>query len=158
MRRIIVGASFCLFSMLVGIAHGIEPANSTLGVTVEHAWVRAMPPGQPNTAAYFVLKNNGNANIVITGASSNLAKEAQIHHSRHIDGYMRMERLESVALDSGETVEFTPGGIHLMLLGLEQMPAVGSTVNLCLLLSSGSVVCVDAPVRKSAGESSHDHH
>ena len=158
MRRIIVGISFCLFLMSVGIANGVEPANSTLGLTVERAWVRAMPPSAHNTAAYFVLKNNGDANIVITGASSDSAKEAQIHHSRHIDGYTRMERLESVALGPGETVEFTPGGIHLMLLGLEQMPAVGSTVTLCLILISGPAICVDAPVRKSAGESSHDHH
>ncbi|MEH6571005.1 MAG: copper chaperone PCu(A)C [Halioglobus sp.] len=158
MRRIIVGMSFCLFLMLVGIANGIEPANSTLGVTVERAWVRAMPPSTRNTAAYFALKNNGNANIVITGASSDSAKEAQIHHSRDIDGYMSMERLESVALGPGETVEFTPGGIHLMLLGLEQVPAVGGTVNLCLLLTSGPAICVDAPVRKSAAKNSHDHH
>ena len=158
MRRIIVGISFCLFLMLVEIANGIEPVNSTLGPTVERAWVRAMPPGQQNTAAYFALKNNGDVNIVITGASSDIAREAQIHRSQHIDGYMRMERLESVALGPGESVEFTPGGIHMMLLGLEQMPAVGSTVTLCLLLASGPAVCVDAPVRKSASESSHDHH
>ena len=120
--------------------------------------MRAMPPTQRNTAAYFVVKNNGDTEIVITGATSNSADDAQIHHSRDIDGYMRMERLESITLAPDETVEFTPGGIHLMLLGLEPMPAVGSTVNLCLMLAAGPAVCADAPVRKSAGESSHDHH
>ena len=157
-RRIIVGMSFCLFLVLAGVANSAEPSSSTLGVTVEDAWVRAMPPTQHNTAAYFTVKNNGDAEIVITGATSDSADEAQIHQSRDIDGYMRMERLESIILAPAETVEFTPGGIHLMLLGLEQMPAVGSTVNLCLLLASGPAVCADAPVRKSAGESSHDHH
>ena len=158
MRRIILGISFCVFLVVAGVANSAEPASSTPGVTMAGAWVRAMPPTQHNTAAYFAVKNNGDANIVITGATSDSAKEAQIHHSRHIDGYMRMERLESVTLAPDETVEFTPGGIHLMLLGLEQMPAVGNTVNLCLLLTTGPAVCVDAPVRKSAGESSHDHH
>jgi copper(I)-binding protein len=158
MRRIIVGMSFCLSLVVGGIANSAEPASSTPGMTVEDAWVRAMPPTQKNTAAYFAVKNTGDGELVITGATSDSAQDAQIHHSRQVDGYMRMERLESILLAPGETVEFTPGGIHLMLLGLERMPAVGSAVNLCLLLASGPAVCVDAPVRKSAGESSHAHH
>jgi copper(I)-binding protein len=158
MRRIIVGMSFFLSFVVGGIAHSTESASSAPSVTVGDAWVRAMPPTQKNTAAYFVVKNTGDAEIVVIGAASDSAQDAQIHHSRQVDGYMRMERLERIMLAPGETVEFTPGGIHLMLLGLERMPAVGSTVNLCLLLASGPAACVDAPVRKSAGDSSHAHH
>lgn len=158
MRRITAGMAFPLFLISGGMVNAVEPNIGGADVTIESAWVRAMPPTQRSTAAYLSVKNNGDAPIVISGARSDSAKETQIHTSSDVDGYMRMERIESIELGARETLEFAPGGLHLMLLGLEQMPARGSTVNLCLLLASGSAICADAPVRKSAGESSHHHH
>lgn len=128
-------------------------------LVVSGAWVRALPPGQPNTAAYMTVTNSGAIPVTVVGASVAIAKTAEIHTTREVDGYQRMEQLARVEVAPGQSLEFAPGGIHLMLLGLAQMPAPGDKVPLCLLLAGGGEVCTVADVRKTAaGQQSHEHH
>ena len=130
-------------------------------IAIEGAWVRAMPPTQRTTAAYFAVTNSGREAVEIIGVTAELAERAEIHVSRELDGYTRMERLDTVSLAPEQTVHLTPGGMHLMLMGLEQMPAPGTRVNICLLFSSGQSRCMDAPVRKGqpdSGAEAHQHH
>jgi copper(I)-binding protein len=70
-----------------------------------------------------------------------------------------MVQLEQLELAPGQVLALAPGGTHLMLLGLDHMPAPGDVVPLCLQLAAGDQVCTAADVRKSAAApSSHDHH
>lgn len=136
-------------------------AEQDVTLELDNAWVRALPPFQPNTAAYLTLLNRGEVAVSIVGASSDLADRVELHTTRKIDGLMRMEQLQGLALAPGEQVELAPGGTHLMLLGLEYMPAPGDEVRLCLQLASGNEVCTEAQVRKSADEpdgQNHQHH
>ena len=137
-----------------------QAAVDTSTVTIENAWVRAMPPTQRSTAAYMTVDNRGDTDLTIVGATAGGAARAEIHISREKDGYMSMEQLESVVLPAGQTVRMTPGGMHLMLLELDKMPPPESLVQLCLNFSTGSQQCVDAPVKKgmAGGQSHHQHH
>ena len=90
-----------------------------------------MPPFQPNSAGYMTISNNRETAIAIVGASSNVSKKTEIHTTRQVDGLMRMEQLDGVALAPGERLELAPGGTHLMLLGLEYRPVAGDDVELC---------------------------
>jgi len=137
------------------------PAAAEQSGVVELAdvWVRALPPTQANTAAYMTVVNRGDTGITIVGASADLAGKVEIHTTREIDGYMRMEQLQSLSVASGQSLQLAPGGTHLMLLGLERMPLTGETVHLCLELAAGDKVCAVAEVRKTAaGQQTHDHH
>ncbi len=123
------------------------------------AWVRALPPTQSNTAAYLTLINRGDTGITVVGASAELAEQVEFHTTREIDGYMRMEQLQNLSVDAGQSLRLAPGGTHLMLLGLERMPSSGETVRLCLQLATGDEICTVAEVRKTAGAmQAHDHH
>jgi copper(I)-binding protein len=136
-------------------------AEQNTALEFENVWVRALPPFQPNTAAYLTLVNRGEAAIAIVGASSNVAEKVELHTTRKIDGLMRMEPLEALAVAPGERVELAPGGMHLMLLGLAYMPAPGDDIRLCLQLVSGEVVCTAAEVRMSDAAldaQDHQHH
>lgn len=130
----------------------------TPGLIVSDAWVRALPPGQPNTAAYMTITNPGAVAVIITGASTEIADRAEIHWTREVDGLQRMEQLPQLQLAPGQSVTLAPGGTHLMLLGLKQMPAPGENVQLCLQLAQGAEVCATAAVRKSAAGGSSHHH
>lgn len=147
-------------AMLVcGLASLSALAAEPAVVAVSDAWVRALPPGQPNTAAYLTVTNPGAATVTIVGASSAISNSAEIHTTREVDGLQRMERLTQLQVPPGGSVSFAPGGTHLMLLGLQRMPAPGEEVKLCLELAPAGEVCTDAPVRKSAaGAQTHEHH
>lgn len=128
-------------------------------VVVEEAWVRALPPNQTNTAAYMTIRNARSEAIVVVGGSSEIAQALEVHHTLEVDGMMRMEQLNELRIAAGEQVSLSPGGIHLMLLGLSSMPAPGDEVSLCLQLASGEEVCTVAPARKStSSNNAHEHH
>ena len=149
-----------LFAALVfSLAPLLSVAAEPAGLTLDGAWVRALPPGQPNTAAYLTATNRGAAAVTIVGAVAAIAAGTEIHTTREVDGLQRMEQVAQLAVAPGQSLAFAPGGTHLMLMGLAQMPVPGEQVRLCLQLAGGEQVCTLAEVRKSAAnEQSHEHH
>ena len=149
-------AALALGLLPLGVAAEQDPP-----LEFENAWVRAMPPFQPNSAGYFTVTNRGDDAIAIVGASSNVAEKVELHTTREVDGLMRMKKLKGLAIAPGERVEFAPGGKHLMLFGLAFRLVPGDDVQICLQLATNEEVCTDAEVRMS-GESSdsadHQHH
>lgn len=144
-----------LFAALLPALASAEP---NAGLALEGAWVRALPPTQTNTAAYLEIANSGAEAVTIVGGRAELAHSVEIHTTREIDGYMRMEQLQQLSVAPGAVVKLAPGGTHLMLLGLDRMPVSGENVQLCLELASGAEVCTEAQVRKTADEQHHHHH
>ncbi len=148
----------CLLLAAGGLTLGAATHAEPAAVTISDAWVRALPPTQRNTAAYLQVHNPGAAPVRITGGSTALAEAVEIHESVSEDGIMRMRQLQALSLAPGETRELAPGGVHLMLLGLERMPAPGDTLSLCLTVEGADPVCSDAPVRRDMGDAGHAHH
>jgi copper(I)-binding protein len=92
----------------------------------------------------------------ITGARATGAREVSLHRTVREGDRVRMDAVGTLRLAPGERVELAPGGLHLMLMGLEQMPAEGASLRLCLVEASGET-CVDAPVRRAAPASGVHH-
>jgi len=147
--------SLSRFSLLV-MALAAGPALAE--VHLSSAWIRALPPTQPVTAAYLEVMNHGQQAVTITGASVEGAGRVEMHTSEEVDGTVRMSRLSDLTVAPGQTVSLAPGGAHLMLFDLSAMPRPGDTRKICLSLASGAEACIEADVRKSAAESQHDHH
>jgi len=127
-------------------------------LVIEDAWVRALPPTQKVTAAYLTVSNRGSEPVAIIGGEVDIAAEVQIHTTREIEGYMRMERLQQLDIPPGGSASLAPGGTHLMLMQLGRMPTVGEKIPLCLTLARGQSVCTEAAVRKTSAAGKHDHH
>jgi periplasmic copper chaperone A len=99
-------------------------------VTVDHAWVRAMAPGQTGTAAYLRLTSDTAAKLI--AVSSPAAKSVELHGSEMRDGIMSMRAVESLDLPARETVELKPGGLHLMMMAVQTPLKDGDSVSLTL--------------------------
>lgn len=145
------------FSVVLGFSAAVAIAEEP-GVTLSEAWIRALPPTQPVTAAYVTITNQGVAPIALSGARAEGAGRVEIHTTRQVDGLLRMEQLSTLTVEPGQTQSLAPGGAHLMLFDLESMPRVGESRQLCLLFESGNEVCTAAAVRKSADADQHEHH
>lgn len=120
------------------------------GLALRDAWVRAMPPVADSTAAYFALANQGAEAVVLEGARAEGARHAMLHGVADSEGARRMVHLDRIEVPAGGEVVFAPGGRHLMLTGLDAVPAEGETVNICLVLSTGEL-CHAFPVRRDKG-------
>ena len=159
MYRSLISALLACALPLAVAAQDTAPVAGAPALTIEDAWVRALPPVQKTTAAYLTLYNPASAGVEITGATSPIAAQVEIHTTREVDGYTRMERLDRLTVGPGDRLLLEPGGTHLMLLGLERMPLPGESVIICLQPAAGPAVCADAAVRRSESDQpAHDHH
>lgn len=133
-------------------------AEST-SVSIENAWVRALPPVQQTTAAYLTLNNSGATPLRVVGATVAGAGKVEIHISREVDGLVRMEQLTTLEVAPQATYALAPGGTHLMLFELEAMPQPGESRTLCIEFAEAAAVCTEAEVRKGApAQADHHHH
>ena len=134
---------------------------SALGLSVEHVYVRGLPPTQKNTAAFFTLVNPGEQPLTLRVGNSSAAERLEIHsHGQH-NGMAAMRREDSVTLAAGEQLTFKPGGYHLMLINLTAPLHDGDRVQFSLIDNTGAEYEIDAPVRsvlKEAPMSGHDEH
>lgn len=115
-------------------------------VNVESAYVRAVPPGQMNSAAFMQLKNEGSEDISLVAAKSQVAKNVELHTHTQDNGVMRMRQISEISLPAGEAIKLQPGGMHIMLIGLTQNLTAGENISLSLEFSDGSQQALEVPV------------
>jgi periplasmic copper chaperone A len=129
-------------------------------VQIHDAWARpveAVAPtagdahahhaGGVNSAVYLNLRNTSREADRLVGVESPVARTAEIHHSQLEDGIVRMRRVDGISLDAGETVEFRPGGLHLMLIDVNRPLHPGDRFPLVLNLEKNGAHEVEVVVR-----------
>jgi periplasmic copper chaperone A len=88
-------------------------------------------PTGPNAALYFTAEGYGQ-DVVLTGATTEVASSVQIHETTTADdGTMGMQEIGSLDLPADGQLVLEPGGHHLMLLEADRLE-VGSTVEVTL--------------------------
>ena len=125
------------------------PPARCASLVASDAWVRLLPPGSANTAAFFRLKNTGATDAIVVGAASPIAKRAGVHGMTTRDGVMRMFDVERVVVPAGGEVAFSPGGLHVMLFD-QTAPHAGDAVLVNLRCDDGSTAVVTATAQAKA--------
>jgi copper(I)-binding protein len=116
-------------------------------LTVTGAWARAAAAGG-ETAAYFTIVNGQSAGDALVGVTTDVAQSASVHQtSADASGMMGMHPVPSLAIPGGGTVEFAPGGYHVMITNLKTALNAGDRVQLTLTFQNAGVVTVTADVR-----------
>ncbi len=105
---------------------------------VSDGWIKQLPPSVPMRAGYLTIANTGETNDKLLSASSPAFKMIEMHESRMSDGMMTMNEMPEIPVPAGATVEFKPGGLHLMLMGLQQYLEIGDQVPVTLTFESGA--------------------
>lgn len=116
---------------------------------VTDAWVRAAPDGQALGAAYLELRNEGPA-VRLVSVASDAHAAASFHETRLVDGISRMREVPVLELGPGKTLQFMPGGLHIMLMQPLRPLAVGETITLRLKAEDGRQFTTVATVRREA--------
>lgn len=122
-------------------------ASALAEVNIDQPYARAVPPGQPNSAAFMTLKNNSDTEVSLVSASSSISNVAELHTHTNENGVMKMRQIAEINLKANQQVELKPGGLHIMLIGLKQNLVKGETVDLTLTFSDGSTETLDIHVK-----------
>jgi periplasmic copper chaperone A len=118
------------------------------GLTVTNAWSRSTPPGVTVGVAYFTLKNDTGKSDRLLKISSPVAEKVQVHRTEIQNGVARMREVSMLHVDAGQTLEFAPNGMHLMLMGLKKPLVEGQPFELNLLFEVAGPRTVAVEVRK----------
>lgn len=72
----------------------------------------------------------------LVGVASPVAGVAEVHEMKMDGDIMRMRAVPVLDLPAGKTVEFKPGGYHVMLMDLKEPLVTGASVPLTLLFKN----------------------
>lgn len=119
-------------------------------IEIERAYARASIPNVPNSAAFFVIKNNSDKDIAITSANSDIAEKNELHTHIKENKMMKMMKIEKLVVPAKSSLELKNGGDHVMLMGLKKELKAGDEINLELSFSDGDKKKIKVPVKDLA--------
>ncbi|MDY4859495.1 MAG: copper chaperone PCu(A)C [Campylobacter sp.] len=119
-------------------------------VEIDGAYARASIPNVPNSAAFFVIKNNSDKDIAITSANSDAAQKNELHTHIKENEMIKMMKIEKLVVPAKSSLELKSGGDHVMLMGLKKELKAGDEISLELSFSDGDKKKIKVPVKDLA--------
>ena len=113
------------------------------------AAIKAMTPGQPVAGGFVTVVNNGKQDdrlVSVTVAEG--ADHVELHEMAINNDVMTMRKLaDGLPLPAGKTVEFKPGGLHMMIMGVKKPFTAGMTIKTTLMFEKAGPVEIEIPVQ-----------
>jgi periplasmic copper chaperone A len=135
----------------------LSACDSASGIEVSNTWMRpAMKDG--NGAVYFLLQNHSAGRYELTGVTSDAAQAVEMHESSMEGDVMKMQQVTSIPIPGKASIEFAPGGLHVMLIGLNEDLQVGDEIQVTLHFTEHEDILVTVPVQEMEGEGSLNEH
>jgi copper(I)-binding protein len=132
------------------VAGSSETPAVTLGdLRIEAPMLRATPPNAPVAGGFLRIENTGGTDdtLVAAAISGDVAREVELHEMAMEDGVMSMFEVEGgIEVPAGETVALVPGGLHIMLMGLQAPLDAGGAHSVTLIFAEAGEVTLDFPV------------
>jgi copper(I)-binding protein len=137
-------------------------------IEVNHPWARPTAPVVKTGAVYLVIKNpTHQAELLLSvEVPSTIAEMAQIHQTKYSQNMAKMREAHSGLLIPAEnSLEFIPGGNHIMLVGLKAPLIKGEKFPMKLHFEHSGEITVEVwveemltPNAATSNHSIHSHH
>jgi len=109
-------------------------------------WSRATPKGSQTAIGYMTIKNNGTTPDRLIGGSIVVAENFELHSMVMENGIAKMRELKDVEIGPGQTIEFKPGGSHVMFVDLKHPLSKGEHVKGTLVFEHAGTVQIEYSV------------
>jgi copper(I)-binding protein len=125
-------------------------------VRVEAAWARPTVQGQQAGGGFMAATSVSGDRLL--GGSTPIAARFELHTMAVKGDVMEMRQVEAIDFPAGKRVEFRPGGLHVMFIGLKQPLERGGKVPVTLKFEKAGEVKVEFDVMAAPpAEPSHKH-
>ena len=138
-----------------GAYSGALHAQSKGDLEIEKPWARATAPGAAVGGGYLVIRNKGAGGDRLVGVSSPVSARVEIHEMAMEKDTMRMREVKGVDVPAKKSVEFKPGGYHLMLIELKAPLKQGDKVPVTLRFEKAGEVKTELVVESLAAGIGH---
>ncbi len=148
-RTVIAAATTAVLATSALASPGVLPqcpANQvfTAGdLSISGGFTRATLPSAKVAGGYFTIENKGSAPDTLLGAELEAAATLQLHQMKMDGDVMKMgEVADGLEIAPGQSVALTPGGYHLMMMGLKAPFVEGQCVEITLKFETAGEVPV----------------
>lgn len=101
-----------------------------------------------NGAVYMKLTNNGQSDDALISAKTDVAKTVELHETTMGEGdMMQMRPVVNIPIPAGQSVTLQPGGLHVMLIGMQKTLAPGDKISVTLTFEKAGSQTVEAEVK-----------
>lgn len=122
-------------------------------INISLPFTRATLPNAPVGGGFLTIENEGPEADRLLSASSPAADVVQVHEMAMEGEVMKMRPLaDGLELPAGQTVVLSPGGFHLMFMGLKQAFVEGETIPVTLVFEKAGTVEIALPVLDAAAD------
>ncbi len=129
-------------AVMVAGSASAAPAVHAHDLTLTGAVMRATPAGVSTTGGYLTIANAGAKPDKLVSVSCACASMVMLHATVMHMGVTVMSDPGFIAIPAHGQAQLTPGGYHLMLMGLKAAPKDGSTQNMTLRFEHAGTVVV----------------
>lgn len=103
-------------------------------IVIASPWGYASDRSGRTSAAYMTVTNTSDTMARLTGAATDIADRVELHTYTPVDDVMTMHHVDGgIDLPPGEDLTLGPGGLHVMLIGLDRPLVEGETFPLRLV-------------------------
>jgi copper(I)-binding protein len=140
---------------------GYQEQSALASLGILNAKLRTPVAGRPS-AAYLGIENQGQAADRLVSIRSADFARVEIHDTQNDGGMKKMVKLDGVDIGPGSTVDFAPGGKHLMLFDPTRQLKNGDTVSMDLSFANAGpmtirFVVLDEIPRQASDMNDMDH-
>lgn len=135
---------------------GILPAHAA-DITVQQPWARAAVQGGVG-GAFMQIENGGAAPDRLVAVSSPVARAVELHTTVRDGDVMRMRPVTAIEVPAHGAVQLQPGGLHVMLIGLNKALAQGEQVPLTLTFERAGQIAVSLPIQAAGAAAPAPRH
>lgn len=87
-------------------------------IEIQNTWMTPAAKNR-NSSVYFTIINNSDNTDTLFGAISNLSQITELHETyERTEDILGMRTIKHVIVPANSTFNFSPGGFHVMLVGL----------------------------------------
>lgn len=142
-------------------AHDYNTGKLEIG----HPWARPTAAVVTTGAIYLSITNPASEadKLISVEVSANIAKHAEIHQTKYSHDMAQMrEAKQGLTIAAKSTATLSPGGMHIMLVGLTQPLKLGSKFPMTLYFENSGAVTIevwveDTPKADTDAPSQHHH-
>lgn len=145
--------------LMVGLTlSGQALASVADKIQIDDPYVRIVPPMAPATAAFMVIRNTDQQDHALISAKAYINDKTELHTHIHDRGVMRMRQVPKILLPASQSTALQPGGLHIMLIGLNHMIRDRQPIKIDLTFEDGSTKTITAlgrPLMPMQGQAKH---
>ena len=145
---ILLISAFSSYKAFAGELHG----HVTFGkLELTNIWLKTPPAGAKVLSGYLTIKNIGETSDRLVSVGSDIAMRNEVHEMKMDGDVMSMRPLDDgVEIGAGSIVTLKPGGIHLMIMGVDKTIETGDKIKITLMFENAGQIDVEFPVLEQA--------